>query len=133
MNLLTELPLRDEHGNYRVVVETPRGSGVKLKYDATLESFVWSRPLSVGVHFPCDYGFLPQTLADDGDALDVMIYCDRSSHSGVLVPSRLIGALRVEQQRAGQLVKRNDRIIAIPANDHRGKSICDISDLPVRI
>ncbi|WP_428268801.1 inorganic diphosphatase [Haliangium sp.] len=133
MNLLHELPLRDRAGNLRVVIEVPRGSAVKLKYDEETGTFVWSRTLTLGVTYPHDFGFLPQTLAGDGDALDAMVLAHASAYPGVVVPARALGTLRVEQQRVGQAVKRNDRVLVVPANAHRQHDIRDIADVPGRV
>jgi inorganic pyrophosphatase len=133
VNLLHELPLRDERGHVRVVVEVPRGSGVKLKYDDDLGVFVWSRALCLGIRYPYDFGFLPQTLAGDGDALDAVVFAEVGSSPGVVVPARVIGALRVEQQRPGQPVKRNDRVLVVPASAHRRTQLDDISGVPERV
>lgn len=116
-----------------MVVETPRGSGIKFAYDASSGTFVWSRPLVGGLTFPHDFGFLPQTLGDDGDALDAMLLTDLGSHPGVVVPSRVLGVLRVEQFREGQPTKRNDRIMLMPLNEHRSEHIREVDDLPKRI
>lgn len=132
VNLLHDLPLRDEAGHVRVVVEVPRGSGVKLKYDDRLGLFVWSRALSLGIRYPYDFGFFPQTLAGDGDAMDAVVFAEEGSYPGVVVPARVIGALRVEQQRPGQAVKRNDRVLVVPASAHRRKQIGDIGGVPQR-
>jgi len=133
VNLFRDLSLRDEAGNVRVVVEVPAGSSVKLKYEPRLNLFVWSRGLSLGVTFPHDFGFLPQTLAEDGDALDALVYSDAPSYPGVVVPGRVIGALRVEQQRDGGPVKRNDRIVVVPVHDHRNRAIENASELGSRL
>lgn len=133
VNLLHELPLYDDTGRVRVVVEVPRGSGVKLKYDDRLGLFTWSRALSLGIRYPYDFGFFPQTLAGDGDAVDAVIYAEEGSYPGVVVPARVLGALRVEQQRPGQPVKRNDRILVVPASAHRRKQLSDIAHLPQRV
>lgn len=133
VNLFRDLPLYDEAGNVRVVVEVPAGSNVKLKYEPSINLFVWSRGLSLGVTYPHDFGFLPQTLAEDGDALDALVYSDVPSYPGVIVPSRVVGALRVEQQRDGGPVKRNDRMVVIPVHDHRNHAITDISQLGGRV
>lgn len=116
-----------------MVVETPRGSGIKLKYEEQEGIFVWSRPLISGVSFPFDFGFLPQTLAGDGDALDAMLLTDVASFPGVVVPSRIIGALRVEQFRDGHPGKRNDRIMLMPCNGHRSGEVQEVGDLPARV
>ena len=133
VNLFRDLPLHDDEGNVRVVVEVPAGSNLKLKYDPNLNLFVWSRELSLGIAYPYDFGFLPQTLADDGDALDALVYSDNGSHPGVVVPGRAIGALRVEQQRDGGPPRRNDRIVVIPIHDHRNGTLTDASQLPARV
>lgn len=133
VNLLHDLPLRDESGRVRVVVEVPRGSGVKLKYDDRLGLFVWSRALCLGIRYPYDFGFLPQTLAGDGDALDAVVFAEETSYPGVVVPARAIGALRVEQQRRGHAVKRNDRVLVVPASAHRRKQLDDIGAVPQRV
>ena len=133
VNLLRDIPLRDPDGNLRVVVEVPAGSRVKLKYDPTLDLFVWSRGFSLGVSFPYDFGFLPQTIAEDDDALDALVFTDTGSFPGVVVPSRLIGGLRVEQQRDGGPVKRNDRLLVVPVNDHRNDHINDVGQLSSRV
>lgn len=129
---LTEIEPLDPAGHLRVVVETPAGSRLKLKYDPDLGTFVWSRKLAAGVTFPFDYGFVPQTLSGDGDALDAMVYSDTPSQSGVVVPSRIIGALMIEQQRDGQAVKRNDRLIVVPIHDHHLAHLADVHDLAER-
>lgn len=132
MNLLRDLPARDASGNVRVVVETPAGSRVKYKYDERLGVFSWSRTLVRGVRFPYDFGFVPRTLADDGDALDALILADETTHPGIVVPTRVVGALRIEQQRDGGPVKRNDRLIAVPAFDS-AHGITDIADVKQRV
>ncbi|HWN66669.1 MAG TPA: inorganic diphosphatase [Haliangium sp.] len=127
-----DLSLRDAGNNLHVVVEVPRGSAVKLKYDEQTGTFMWSRTLTLGVVYPYDFGFLPQTLAGDGDALDAMVYADASSYPGVVVPARAIGALRVEQQRQGQAIRRNDRIVVVPLNAHRQDALRDIDAITQR-
>ncbi len=133
MNLLRDLSPHDDDGNLLVVVEVPGGSRVKLKYDADREVFVWSRALTVGVSFPWDYGFVPRTCAPDGDALDVLIYSHAGATApGVVVPARIIGALRVEQKRGRGPVKRNDRVLVVPADEKFHADVTDVSDLPRR-
>ncbi len=134
MNLLRDLPLRmGDDGRVRMVVETPRGSGIKYAYDEVTQTFVWSRPLIAGLSFPYDFGFLPKTLGEDGDALDALLLTDLASHPGVVVPSRVVGALRIEQFREGQPAKRNDRIMLVPANEHRSGHIGEVAELSERV
>ena len=116
-----------------MVVETPRGSAVKYAYDVHTGTFTWSRPLMAGLTFPYDFGFLPQTLGDDGDALDGMLLTELASPPGIVVACRVLGALRVEQFREGVPTKRNDRIMLIPVNEHRSPHLGDVADLPERV
>ena len=133
MNLLHELPLRNQDGHLHAVVEVPKGSSVKLKYEESSGLFLWSRALPLGTRFPYDFGFLPQTIGGDGDALDVLVLADVASYPGVVVPARAIGALRVEQMRPGQPVKRNDRILLVPINGHRRRHINDVAHVAQRV
>ncbi len=126
------LPLYAGDGVVHVVVEVPRGSQIKLKYDPVLGAFLWSRAMPHGLRFPYDFGFLPRTYAEDNDAADALVYSEVSSYPGVVVPSRIIGALRVEQQRDGGPIKRNDRIVVVPVNEHRRAHISEVQQIPER-
>jgi inorganic pyrophosphatase len=132
VNLLRDIPLRSKKGGYHVVVEVPRGSALKLKYRPEYEAFEWSRAMRFGLSFPYDYGFFPQTSADDGEAVDAMVYSEVASYPGVVVPCRIIGALKVTQSR-GTGNRRNDRVIVVPENEHRYSSVADVDDLPNRV
>jgi inorganic pyrophosphatase len=122
-------------GSVRVVVECPRGSSVKLKYDADLNAFTLSRPLVDGLTYPFDWGFVPSTRASDGDPVDAMILWDRASFPGVVIPCRLIGLLAVEQnskQRPGTR-ERNDRIVGVPLNAPKFKALKEVRDVDSRV
>jgi inorganic pyrophosphatase len=117
---LIDLPTRDDDGILRAVIETPRGSIAKIKYEPSLATFVLSRPLVLGVAYPYDWGFFPSTRAPDGDPLDVMVVHDATTYPGVVIACRPIGLVKVTQKKKeGKGRERNDRIIAVPDCERR--------------
>jgi inorganic pyrophosphatase len=102
-----------------VIVETPKGQRNKLAYDPKLERFRLQKVLPAGSAFPYDFGFIPETKAEDGDPLDVLLLMDESAFPGCVVTARLIGVLEAEQTEDGETI-RNDRLIAVaePAHDY---------------
>lgn len=102
-----------ETGLLRVVVETPRGSRNKYKYDERLGMFILHKVLPLGMVFPMDFGFIPSTKGDDGDPLDVLLLMDEPAFCGCVSPARLIGVIEAEQTADGETL-RNDRLIAVP-------------------
>jgi inorganic pyrophosphatase len=121
---------------FHVVVEVPRGSTLKLKYQPEWEAMSVSRPLPLGVTFPFDWGFIPSTKVADGDPLDAMLLWDVPSYPGVVVQCRAIGVLRVDQNRTNHDSSarvRNDRIMAVPVEARREKRITAITALPERV
>ncbi|HWM28103.1 MAG TPA: inorganic diphosphatase [Woeseiaceae bacterium] len=95
-----------------VVVDTPKGSQNKYKYDEELGLFRLSRILPTGMHFPYDFGSVPRTRAEDGDALDVLLVMDAATFAGCVVTARLIGVMRATQTENRKTL-RNDRLIAV--------------------
>jgi inorganic pyrophosphatase len=132
---LLSLPPFVDSGDFRVVVESPRGSRVKLKVDPEYGVITISRPLPLGLVYPFDWGFVPGTCAADGDPLDAMVYWDVASFPGVVIPCRALGMLKVEQdskRRPGER-ERNDRVIAIPTAAPRHGQLRTHDDLPRRV
>jgi inorganic pyrophosphatase len=84
----------DAHGDLRMIVETPRGSNIKLKYDSQLELFTVSRALPLGLAYPFDWGFGPGTRGEDGDPIDALALHDCASYPGILQPCRALGRSR---------------------------------------
>lgn len=129
---LETLPARAQ-GGFHVVVESPRGSRLKLKFERDLQAFVALRPLPLGYAYPYDWGFVPSTKAADGDPVDALIYWDVSTYPGVVVPCRALGVLELEQDAKEGGRERNDRLLAIPLQHPRGEAIRGVDDLSMRV
>ena len=118
---LTHLPIFDpDSGDLHVIVETPKGSRNKFDYDEAYRLFRLGGVLPAGAVFPYDFGFIPSTLGEDGDPLDVLLLLDEPAFAGCLVGARLLGAVTAEQTEDGATT-RNDRLIAVAAGsrNHR--------------
>ncbi len=128
MDNISNLPTYDEDGALRAVIETPRGSRVKIDFNPALGTFEMARPLVLGLTYPYDWGFFPSTLAEDGDPLDVMVVHDAGTFPGVTILVRVAGVIEVSQKsESGKGRERNDRILAAPTCDHRFKDARDLN------
>ena len=98
---LIEVPnnLDRESSHCRVIVETPRNRRSKFAYDPETNLFEMKSLLPAGMMFPFDFGFIPQTLGEDGDPLDILVMMDESAHVGCLLTVRIIGVIEAEQTR----------------------------------
>ncbi|HET9753929.1 MAG TPA: inorganic diphosphatase [Myxococcales bacterium] len=129
---LHKLSPRDSDAAVRVVVEAPRGCGVKLKYQPRLGAFEYGRALPLGLSYPYDWGFVPGTRAEDGDPLDALVLCDVPSYPGVVIPSRPIGAVLVDQKNEEGERERNDRLVLVPVGAERFAELREARALPRR-
>ena len=112
----------------RVVIETPKGSRNKFKYDPELGSYTLSSVLAEGMVFPYDFGFVPQTKAEDGDPLDVLLLMDEPAFTGCIVEARIVGVIEAEQSEDGKTM-RNDRVLAVAKQSHVHADIKEPKDL----
>jgi inorganic pyrophosphatase len=127
---LTELDTYDQKtGDLNIVVETPQGSRNKYKYDAKCRVFKIHSVLPLGAVFPYDFGFLPSTLGEDGDPLDILVLMEEPAPGGYLVPARLLGVIEAEQTEKDGTTERNDRLIAVSNESHRYQHARALSDL----
>ena len=133
---LAKIPTFAAPGVFHVVVETPRGATVKLKYEPRWEAMSVSRPLPIGVIYPYDWGFVPSTGAADGDPVDAFVLWDVASYPGMVLPCRALGVLQVEQNRTnfdGSARIRNDRVLALPEATRRERHLTTVADLSRRV
>src|ERR1700704_1790975 len=113
----------------RAVVETPKGCRNKFAYDPEANLFMLRGLLPEGMMFPFDFGFVPSTLGEDGDPLDIMVLMDAPAHVGCLIEVRIIGVIEAKESSDDGMV-RNDRLlgVAIHSYEHEGlETIDDVS------
>jgi inorganic pyrophosphatase len=126
---LITLEPRTESGLVNIIVDTPKGSRNKFKYDEKTRCFRLSRILPIGASFPFDFGSIPMTSAEDGDALDVLVIGDAPSFPGCLLTGKLIGTISGEQTEKKKTI-RNDRLLAVPVTPANPPLFEHIDDLP---
>jgi inorganic pyrophosphatase len=127
---LHAIPHEDDDGTLRVVVEVPKGGRAKLKWKPDLGVFEASRYLPAGLSYPFDWGFVPGTEAEDGDALDALILADVPTWPGVVIPCEPLGVLRLEQDKEKGGRERNDRLVVRPSGASRLGEPREIRELP---
>jgi inorganic pyrophosphatase len=111
-----------------VIIETPKGSRNKYAYDPKERLFGLRKVLPAGMAFPYDFGFVPSTLADDGDPLDVLVLMDEPAFPGCKLTCRLVGVIEGEQG-AKKKRARNDRVVAVESENHSYAHVKRIDDL----
>lgn len=111
-----------------VVVESPKGSRNKFEYDRKNNVMRLDRILYSPVHYPGDYGFIPQTYAEDGDALDALVLVTESTYPGVVLKARPVALLRMKDENV-----YDDKIVCVPVNDPRYAKVRERKDLPSHV
>lgn len=128
-NALIDLDAFDsDTATLNAIIDTPKGSRNKFKYDEESQLFKLGGTLPLGTVFPFDFGYIPSTRAEDGDPLDVLILMDEPAFTGCLVPAKLIGVIEAEQTESGETT-RNDRLIAVSAGSRNHSHIRFLGDL----
>jgi inorganic pyrophosphatase len=125
-NLWRELdPGPDTPDIIYVVVEIPKGSRNKYEYGKELGVIKLDRVLFSSLHYPGDYGLIPRTFYDDGDALDVLVMINEPTFPGCVIEARPIGMFKMLDQGAA-----DDKVLAVPARDPIFDDYQDIKDIP---
>src|ERR1700758_3665892 len=122
-------PISKTDGLLQVIIETPAGSRNKFAFDPDQGIFSLKKVLPAGMEFPYDFGFLPQTLAPDGDPIDVLLLMDEPAFPGCAVRARLIGVIEGEQLDGKDKI-RNDRLVAVAEANHMYANVRKLNDLP---
>src|SRR5580698_8677041 len=124
-------PVDKKDGVLQVIVETPKGSRNKFAFDPDQGIFALKNVLPAGMVFPYDFGFVPQTIAPDGDPLDVLLLMDEPAFPGCAVRARLIGVIEGEQLDGKKKI-RNDRLVAVADANHMYANVRKLEDLPTK-
>jgi inorganic pyrophosphatase len=120
-----ELPVGDRSPEvFRCVIEIPKDATNKFEYDKQLHVFKLDRNLHSPVHYPGDYGFIPSTLSDDGDPLDVLVLVPTPSFPGCVQEVRPIGLLEMLDQ--GIL---DEKVLAVGKNNPRYTNVWNYTDI----
>jgi inorganic pyrophosphatase len=126
----SQLPPHDAESKQtiQVIIETPKGSRNKYAFDPEQKIFQLAKVLPAGMAFPYDFGFIPSTLAEDGDPVDVLVLMDEPAFPGCLLKCRIVGIIEGEQGKKKKKT-RNDRIIAVERENHSYAHVKHVDDL----
>ena len=123
-------PHNGDEGELQVIIETPKGSRNKFAFDTKQRVFAVKKVLPAGMTFPYDFGFVPSTIAEDGDPTDVLVLMDEPAFPGCLVVCRIVGVIegeQIDEKKKNRL--RNDRIVAIEEANHSFAYVKHVDDL----
>lgn len=121
---LSRIPAQPKPGLVNVLVEIVGGSRNKYEFDKEMNAFILDRVLYSSVQYPFDYGFIPNTLGDDGDPLDGLVIMDEPTFPGCVIAARPIGFL--EMIDSGD---RDEKILCVPADDPRYAGVNSLKDI----
>ena len=110
---------------FEVVIEIPKGQRNKYEVDHETGRIRLDRYLYTSMAYPTDYGFIEDTLGEDGDPLDALVLLPEPVFPGVLVEARPVGMFQMVDEAGG-----DDKVLCVPAGDHRWDQVQDIGDVP---
>ncbi len=124
MNLWHDVPRGDTPEEFNTIIEVPKGSNNKYEIDKETGLIKLDRANYTSAAFPYDYGFVPLTLWDDGDALDVIVLTTYPLQVGILVSARPVGLIEMIDSGDSDF-----KILAVPVDDKRWEDVQDIGDI----
>lgn len=120
----------DDDGELQIVIETPLGSHSKFAFNHERRVLVLRKVLPAGMTFPCNFGYFPSTLAEDGDPLDAVLLLDDPLPPLCVVRVRAVGVIKGEDQTPDGKRLRNDRLLTVPLVPGGPAGVSDLSDVP---
>ncbi|MDL0079521.1 inorganic diphosphatase [Helicobacter zhangjianzhongii] len=122
-----KIPLGEIPDNINAIIEIPYGSSVKYEVDKDSGAVVVDRVMYSAMFYPANYGFIPHTLADDGDPMDILVLNEYPLQAGSVIKVRLIGVLIMEDESG-----MDEKLLALPVSkiDPRYDKISSLDDLP---
>jgi inorganic pyrophosphatase len=111
-------------GDVNCVIEIPKGCRNKYEWDEKLGAIKLDRFLFSSVAYPTDYGYIPETLAEDGDPLDAMVCVSEATFSGCVIPAKVIALFRMSDDKG-----LDDKIVCVPCNDPNWNTLERLEDL----
>jgi inorganic pyrophosphatase len=121
--------MKKQNGLFRAIIESPKGSSQKFDFEPEQGIFLLSKIMPAGLVFPFDFGFLPGTLGEDGNPLDIMVVSESGTFTGCALDCKIIGVLKASQRERNGDEMENDRIIAVPEISDLYKSTKTIAEL----
>ena len=125
MHYWHQIPAQDEEEIVNAIIEIPSGSFCKYEYDKDYGIIRLDRVLFTSTHYPANYGFIPQTFAEDDDPMDIMVLCRRTVVPGTLMRARIIGVFHMVDQG-----HNDEKMLAVSADDPTYEKIGHIFQLP---
>ncbi|AJD06168.1 inorganic diphosphatase [Campylobacter lari] len=124
---ISKIKVGEVPNKLNAVIEIPYGSNIKYELDKESRAIMVDRVMYSAMFYPANYGFIPNTLADDGDPIDVLVLNEYPIQAGAVIPCRLIGVLLMEDESG-----MDEKLLAVPISkiDPRYDSIKSLDDLP---
>jgi inorganic pyrophosphatase len=107
------------------IIEIPTGSKIKYELDKASGLLIVDRVLFSSVHYPANYGFVPRTYCDDGDPLDILVYCQEAIQPLAIMRAKIIGVMKMRDDKG-----EDDKLIAVHADDPEYADYADVSEMP---